>query len=110
MVPRAHCCRCKGYGNIASQYLVRNHLIEGVDLDDDEFDIYVSVGSTSDTDENIEASNSHGSIVSVSMLHLGMRIDIGLACSPLIFHIGVSITRSYLMGSYVSYPRQLLRR
>jgi len=51
------CYRCHDYGHVAARYLSRNLLVEGVDLDDDEFEeIYDPIGSASDTDEDVRVS------------------------------------------------------
>ena len=60
-----HCYRCHDYGHIVAQYPFRNLLIEGADLDDNEFEdeIYEPVGSASDTDVNVRVSSIQLSVI-----------------------------------------------
>jgi len=55
---------CHGHGHVVSQCLSRNFLIEGDDLDDDEFkEIYKPVGSASDTDKDVRVSRIQLSVI-----------------------------------------------
>jgi len=58
------CHRCHGYGHIVAQCPSRNLLVERAYLDDDEFvEIYKSMGSASDTNEDVRVSHIQLSVV-----------------------------------------------
>ena len=85
-MPRdTQCYRYHGYGHVATQCLSRNLLVEGTNLDNDEFEeIYEPVGSASDIDKDIRVFSIPLSVI--RCLHAD------LACSTHTSHIRIRFT------------------